>query len=150
MEYSDPIMSCGSNEPKSRYIRDESSNCNHDNETIRKIEQPNPKCCEFDDSIDPHIFLRCPVFMTGSTCHKGDYCERIHRLPKEDSVVCKYFKGDGCQRSASNCWFWHPGVKYDTFTPAVDAPRIVQSVGDLMKYIRNEQAVNPDKYKGMG
>ena len=100
---------------------------------------------ELDQTIDIDINRRCTVYMSGLKCHKGDYCDKIHRYPREDKVLCKYINGKGCTRPAYDCWFWHPGdtVKY---VPDEDAPLLVQSMGDIMKYIKKELTKNPNKY----
>ena len=101
------------------YIRDESLNFNYHvatqhkriNNEKSKTDQIDDNNIGYDDTIDVTTTRRCQVYMTGYRCHKGDYCDKLHRFPKEDGVVCKYFKGKGCTRDAKSCWFLHPGKK---------------------------------------
>ncbi|CAL4236905.1 unnamed protein product, partial [Meganyctiphanes norvegica] len=111
------------------------------------VEHENPEYSELDETVDMDIALRCAVYMSGFKCHKGDYCDKLHRFPREDRVMCKYHIAEGCERTASDCWFWHPGEMFDKFVPDDDAPMIVQSMGDIMSYIKNELSKDPDKYK---
>merc|ERR1711970_1208785 len=85
---------------------------------------------ELDETAD--MERRCKIYMKGYRCHKGDYCERLHRLPREDRVLCKYFKEGQCRREADNCWFFHPHIKVNKFKPDDDAPLLVQAVGHTM------------------
>ena len=54
----------------------------------------------YDDTIDVTTTRRCKVYMAGYWCHKGDWCDRLHRFPKEDGVVCKHFKRNECTRDS--------------------------------------------------
>ena len=133
-----------------RYIRNEAlhpAGFNHDNRIEmysmqqslhrdNKERQCNAENNVLDESLDVDLGKRCMIYMSGLKCHKGDYCEKLHRFPREDKIVCKHINGEGCSRPVSECWFWHPGNKVK-YVPDENAPVLVPSMGDTMKYIRN-------------
>ena len=93
---------------------------------------------ELDKRIDKDLEGRCVVYMSGLKCDIDENCGKEHRYPREDKVICKYNKGEVCSEHASDCWFWHPDD---------DTTILVQSIGDIMMYLRNQLVINPDKYK---
>ena len=164
---SDPIQPCCSRAPTVKYIRDESSLTHFSDEGLMPYKPYTSPCdevefshndsgrsgehfdswgCEIDDTVDPDMYRRCLAFMKGLRCHKGEYCNNIHRLPKEDGVVCADFKAGCCSRPASLCWFRHLGVHSETFVTPSDAPCLVQPVAGLVQYLRNEEKSHPGKY----
>ena len=58
-----------------------------------------------DETVD--MEKRCLTYMLGYKCHKGEFCDAVHRLPREDKVLCKFFKEGKCNRG-SQCWYFHP------------------------------------------
>ena len=101
----------------------------------------NPDFCEFDQDFGN----RCKDYLNGYKCHKGDYCGKIHKFPKEDYVLCKDNVEGYCPRTPLTCWFWHSEESVK-FIPDENAPPIVQSVGDLIKYLKKELVTDPSKY----
>ena len=128
------------------YIRDESLNFKYHVATQRgRNYQKTPKASQigddevgYDDTIDVTTTRRCKVYMAGYWCHKGDWCDRLHRFPKEDGVVCKHFKRNECTRDSRSCWYLHPGKKVEIPAPSDNAQVLVQSVGDVLKYLRRK------------
>ena len=59
--------------------------------------------------------------------------------------MCKYYKEGCCPRPAFVCWFWHPEQSVK-FIPDNDAPLLVQSMIDVIKYVRKELVTDPNKY----
>ena len=91
---------------------------------------------QIDETID--MEKRCLTFMQGYRCHKGDFCDRVHRLPREDKFLCRLFKEGKCNREASHCWYSHPFKKVNKFETEEDAPLLVPGVGHIMSYLRNK------------
>ena len=90
-----------------------------------------------DETVDVDKGMRCMAYMSSFKCHKGDYCNKIHRFPKEDGVVCWDNKYEKCLRSTSDCWFSHTGKKVKAPLPENDAPYLVQPMGHLVAYLRS-------------
>ena len=101
----------------------------------------NMEYSEFDEESGN----RCQFFLRGYKCHKTDFCEKIHKLPREDFVLCKDISKGFCKRTASDCWYWHPEETVESLDDK-NAPFLVQPMGDLIKYLRKEQKLNPRKY----
>ena len=83
-----------------------------------------------DYTADMDLNGRCEIYMSGFKCHKGDWCKKTHRLPREDNVVCKAFLENGC--SGPDCWYLHPGNRVRKFIPDPKAPPLVQSMAEVM------------------
>ena len=143
-------------EQTNKYFRDESLHPSaFEGENAGEIYSSQQHCqinnnAEQDESDisktkDNQEVRRCTIYMSGLKCHKGDYCEKSHRFPREDKVLCEYFDGEGCDRPASECWYWHPGTSIK-YVPDDNAPVIVQSMGGIMKYLKEEIGKNPNKY----
>ena len=94
--------------------------------------------------VDKGQLFRCVAYMKGLKCHKGEWCELTHRFPREDQVVCKDFIENDCARP--DCWYWHPGNKVKKFVPDPNAPLLVQSVAEAMRYFRASK--HPEKAQG--
>ena len=90
-----------------------------------------------DETVDVDMYLRCKVYMSSFKCHKGEFCNKIHRYPKEDGILCRNFKDNKCTRSASDCWFSHKGEKVKAPLPENDAPYLVQPMGHLVAHLRS-------------
>ena len=166
MSAPDPIQPCSSKGSNVKYIRDESSDSRFRNESLMPHKH-NPSLCDeveiyhnasknnsepsdsqdwgIDDTVDLHG-ARCMYFMKGLRCHKGDCCDKLHRFPKEDGVMCIDFKAGICSRPASLCWFRHPGEHSEQFTTPVDAQYAVQPVAELLKYLWKGEKRHPGKY----
>ena len=96
--------------------------------------------------VDKH--MRCMVYMSSYKCHKGEYCNKIHRFPKEDGVVCRDNKYTKCLRSTTDCWFSHTGKRVKTSVPHdYDAPCLVQPMGHLMASLKRKLTNDSDTYK---
>ena len=65
----------------------------------------------YDNTIDVDFGKRCKTFLMGmSKCSNGAYCSKYHIYPKEDGIMCQFFKNGHCHRSEETCWFKHrPG-----------------------------------------
>ena len=111
---------------------------------LQPIQRPSRSSSERDSSeydgidytadMDQGSKFRCETYMRGLKCHKGDWCKMTHRLPREDFVVCKDFIENGCSRP--DCWYFHPGNRVKKFVPDPNAPLLVQSVAEAMRYFR--------------
>ena len=147
-------------EQTNKYFRDESLHPSaFEGENAGEIYSSQQHCqinnnAEQDESDisktkDNQEVRRCTIYMSGLKCHKGDYCEKSHRFPREDKVLCEYFDGEGCDRPASECWYWHPGTSIK-YVPDDNAPLIVQSMGGIMKYLKEKTVKNVAtlKFKG--
>ena len=126
-----------------KYERDESGNrfllVNQENENATS----NPRLTvPASDMIDPVFNRRCYYFMRGFACDKGDYCDRIHKLPRDDNIICRDFAEDACERTAKNCWFRHPNKRYKRYTTPQNAPKLVQPMAEVFKMLKQ----NPKKY----
>ena len=86
------------------------------------------------------MLSRCRVYMSGFKCQKGDYCDKLHRFPREDKVLCKDHKDGECQRDASDCWFYHPGTRVAKSESNTERPSLFQPTGHLMKILRDREA----------
>ena len=100
-----------------------------------------------DETVDVDKGRRCMAYMSSFKCHKGDYCNKIHRFPKEDGVVCWYNKYEKCPRSTSNCWFSHTGKRVKTSVPDDDPPCLVQPIGHLMASLKRKLTNDSNNYK---
>ena len=91
---------------------------------------------QHEETIDSDFNLRCKDYLMGYKCHKGSFCNKMHKLPREDKILCKYWniKGSGCPRKPQECWFWHPNEHFE-YVPDINAPVIVQSMAETLKYI---------------
>ena len=98
--------------------------------------------CEYDEDFGE----RCKTYMKGLRCYKGEYCEKIHKFPREDHIVCQDISSGYCPRTASDCWFLHPEERIN-FIPDENAPFSVQPMGELVRYLNKELVTNPNKYK---
>ena len=136
-------------ESMSKYIR---YDCNKRN----GVDTSNSKIDDLHETTDSKLddlrettdtLPRCVAYMSGYKCHKGEYCDRYHRFPREDKVVCKDFKEGGCQRPASECWYHHPREVVANWESESERHFLVQPMGDLIKYLRKEEKQNPNKYK---
>ena len=162
----DPIQPCSSKGSNVKYIRDESSDSRFRNEGLMP-DKPNPPLCDeveiyhnaskyfsepsgsqdwgIDDTVDLQR-NRCLDFMKGLRCQGGDCCNKIHRLPKEDGVVCIDFRAGKCSRPASLCWFKHPGEHSEPFAMPSDAPFAVQPMAEVLQYLWKGEKSHPGKY----
>ena len=137
----------------SRYIRYETSHYKSANVNIDASEYKDIHYKDIhyliDFQIDETIDMekRCLTFMQGYRCHKGDFCDRVHRLPREDKVLCRLFKEGKCNREASHCWYFHPFKKVNKFEIEEDAPLLVPGVGHIMSYLRNKGTKPSDNCK---
>ena len=131
-----------------RYIRHETSHHNSSDANDDDSEYNEIHYLEYND-IDETIDMenRCIIYMKGYKCHKGDYCERLHWLPREDRVLCRFFKEGRCHREASHCWYFHPHKKVDKFKIEDDAPLLVPGVGHIMSYLRKKDTKPSDDFK---
>ena len=109
-----------------------------------KEKQYNAEYTDVDETVDIHFARRCKEYMYGFRCHRGDCCDKMHKFPREDKILCKYFKTGECSRGATECWFWHPGKTVKYVTPN-DAPLLVEPMGYTLKYLRNKLAKNPNE-----
>ena len=100
-----------------------------------------------DETIDVDKHMRCMAYMSSFKCHKGDYCNKIHRFPKEDGVVCWDNKYEKCLRSTSDCWFSHTGKRVKTSVPDDDPPCLVQPIGHLMASLKRKLTNDSNIYK---
>ena len=98
----------------------------------------------YDDTIDGIFEKRCMTFLMGmSKCSSGEYCNKYHIYPKEDGVMCQFFKDGHCHRSEETCWFLHrPGQSNKRVEPEVKEYNYnynVEPMGHLMKRLREEE-----------
>ena len=76
---------------------------------------------------------RCRAHLLGQKCFKGDFCNKSHSYPKEDKILCKYYREKRCSRTASDCWFYHPKQSVTKPIPEEDRYLLVQPMGHLIR-----------------
>ena len=123
--------------------RDESS------DSVFKDFKVEPQLDDQGDTED-YIFIdRCKDFMHGYVCNSGDFCKKLHRWPRDDGIICEHFLKGTCRRQTNECWFVHPHTSEKCDKPYItppEAPRIVQPLAELFKYLRSEEEKHPGKY----
>ena len=100
----------------------------------QQILEGNPDTSPYDyfySTID--TTPRCRAHLLGQKCFKGEFCERTHSYPREDKILCKYYRENRCSRTASDCWFYHPRQPAIKPIPEKDRYLLVQPMGHLMR-----------------
>ena len=85
----------------------------------------------YDETVD--TTPRCRAHLLGQKCFKGEYCNKSHSYPKEDKILCKYYREKRCSRTASDCWFYHPKQLVTKPIPEEDRYLLVQPMGHLIR-----------------
>ena len=80
---------------------------------------------------------RCRTYLNGYLCQNGDYCSKSHSYPRDDKVLCRDFKYGMCNRTASKCWYFHPGQVVNNLPDNERLP-IVQAMGSLIAELRSK------------
>ena len=100
----------------------------------------------YDDTIDVEEGNRCKTFMRGIyKCIKGDYCDKLHRYPKEDNIMCRNFKEGCCQRTIEDCWFQHRPWQSNKRKKEEADYYLIEPMGHTMKRLRGEDKKRKDE-----
>ena len=104
----------------------------------------------YDDTIDNDFDRRCKTFLRGEhRCFFGEFCNKFHRYPKEDGVMCRLFKVGKCNRDQEECWFQHSEFQSRPKKKTQDLPFNVQPLGELMKELRQKAELNRPTSSGV-
>ena len=93
----------------------------------------------YDDTIDTDLRKRCKTFLMGkSKCTNGEFCSKYHTYPKDDNIMCLFFKDGYCKRTEEEYWFKHKPWQSNTKRKQEEKPYDIEPMGHLMKRLRDE------------
>ena len=95
---------------------------------------------EFDDTFDADLGKRCKTFLRGDfKCIYGECYSQYHTYPKDEGILCKFWKDGQCTRSKDECWFAHSRFQSQTKKKSQPRSYNVETMGELMKRLKNEE-----------
>ena len=123
-----------------RYIRDESSSRTSKHEFINEASsanvQPPIQYEPPDCTVDMEETRRCTTYLNGLYCTG---CQKLHRYPWEDGVVCRNIRKGRCKYKGK-CWFSHPRQVKVRPVPAQKDHYIIQPTATVMQLLLRRYA----------